>query len=125
MPIDMNLVTQFGVAGLIFIAFMFLLKWVLKTQDKILTDAKEERGTHLELLRGFTRILETIMATSQNFQQQVTEAHGYQRAEHKEIMENQTKTCANLIELNKTCEELLDGAREQSKILMRINGEKH
>jgi hypothetical protein len=133
---DVNLITQFGVAGLIFAAFMFLLKWVLKTQDRILSDAKEERLVAIENMRIFQKNIEQINENWRKEQEQSNQYIDHARAEHNKIMESTTNACNHLIEFRKEMIDVNDARRreheriianldEQTKILVRINGFKH
>jgi len=91
-----NLVAGLGLgnalAVMIFIAFFFLLKWVLGVSSEQLRNMHEERKAWAEIQMGFncqmTGIQEQMKANlilSQTFFNQVQEAHKFQRDEHKEL----------------------------------------
>jgi hypothetical protein len=76
----------------IFIAFFFLLKWVLNISGEQLKSMQQERETWAEIQQGFNEEMKGIQSqiktnilTNQAFFQTVNDAHKYQREEHKEI----------------------------------------
>ena len=119
------LIPQLGFGGVIFVAFMFLLKWVLKTQDKVLDNSKEERVTNQLVVQGFLKQLEQMNIQSSESHKQTTEAHNYQRGEHEKFMDEMS----NVIFMTKQNSDCLikikDNLDEQGKVLLRINGYKH
>ena len=123
MPVG-DIITQFGFAGLIFIAFMFLLKWVLKTQEKILTDAKEERASWQTVMNNFQKNIETTSVQASEFHKQVTEAHSYQREEHNKILEGLNNVCNGIKGHTDCLDKMKENLEEQGKTLARINGYK-
>lgn len=120
-----DLFTQLGFGSIIFVAFMFLLKWVLKTQEKILDNSKEERATSLIVVQGFLKTLEQISIQSNEFHKQVTEAHAYQRNEHEKMLEGLNNLCTNTQQNSICLNKIQDNLQEQGKILSRINGYQH
>lgn len=126
---DTNLITQFGLAGLMFMAFMFLLKWVLKTQDKILTTAEKERDASLFLIKSFQQAIDrTNELTTEQLKVSVSAIADAKR-EHEKIINTTDLNCNNIKEsrdeARKEHERILAIADEQLKILVRINGFKH
>ena len=120
-----EIITQFGFAGLIFVAFMFLLKWVLRTQETVLADAKEERASWQTIMSNYQRSLEATSIQAAEFHKQVTEAHGYQREEHGKVLEGLSKLCV-VAQTNSDClTKIKDNLAEQGQALARINGFKH
>ena len=101
-------VGQWGCGILIFVAFMFLLKWVLKHQEKILEDAKEERINWQDIVGKISKEIETHTNHAKEFQNYVKEAHRYQREEHKEI-------CT-------MCNHISTGIKEAVILLKAMNG---
>ena len=116
---------QFGAASLIFAAFMFLLRWVLKTQDKILDDAKEERKLSQDVMISYQKTLEQMNMQAGELHRQVTEAHAYQRSEHEKMIEGISSICTLSQQHGKCLEQITHNLDEQGKILLRINGDKH
>jgi hypothetical protein len=119
------LIPQLGFGGVIFVAFMFLLKWVLKTQDKVLDNSKEERATSQLVVQGFLKTLEQMNIQSSESHKQVTEAHNYQRAEHEKLMESLSEVCFTSKQNSDCLEKIKNNLDEQGKVLVRINGFKH
>lgn len=84
----------------VFVAFFFLLKWVLKvSSDQLESMAKErsqnaeERKTWIMAQESFIKQMgalqtqmEANMATNRAFHDSVKEAHNFQRQEHKEMI---------------------------------------
>ena len=77
----------------VFTAFWFLLKWVLKASDSILTRMHEERQGWVKVQEGFIEQMKLLqeqigvnMLTNKAFFESVVEAHRYQREEHKEMI---------------------------------------
>ena len=90
----------FGFGILIFIAFMFLLKWVLKQQDRILKNAEEERKVWQTLTSAFqSSIAESNQRAQANHEQNV-EAHKYQREEHQKMINQLDGITLTLVRLN-------------------------
>jgi len=118
----MKIIPQLGVGGLFFVAFMFLLKWVLKTQEKILDSSKEERCTSQTVIQGFLKILEQMSMQITENQKQVTEAHNYQRAEHQKMIEELNMICLISQQHENCLEKVKDNLEEQGRVLARING---
>jgi len=117
-----TLIPQVGFGGIIFAAFMFLLKWVLKTQEKILDNSKEERDASQSVIQGYLKALEQMNVQVSDNHKQVTEAHGYQRAEHEKMLQGLDNVCF-ISEQNAKClEKIKDNLEEQGKALARING---
>jgi len=121
----LTIISQVGFGGIIFGAFMFLLKWVLKTQEKILDNSKEERATSQSVVQGFLKTLEQINITSNEYHKQSTEAHAYQRAEHEKIMDGLNNVCVTTRQHAECLEKIKQNLDEQGKVLLRINGYKH
>lgn len=131
MPVG-DIITQFGFAGLIFIAFMFLLKWVLKHQDnilasqlKILDDSKTERANWQTIMIGYQKTIEQTSAQASEFHKQVTEAHNYQREEHAKTLEGLNTLCITVRESKDCLNQIKENLGEQGKVLARINGFKN
>ena len=93
-----KLVTEMGLgaalAMLVFTAFFFLLKWVLKVSSDQLIAMAEERKSWLEAQRSFNEQLHCLqeqskmnMIASQAFYETVNEAHKFQREEHREMIQ--------------------------------------
>lgn len=118
------LIHQLGFGGLIFTAFMFLLKWVLKTQEKILDNAREERVSAQKVNEGYLKTIEQINIQSGEFHKQVTEAHNYQRTEHEKILEGLNKACLMNQQYGDCLEKIKDSLVEQGRVMARINGYK-
>jgi hypothetical protein len=86
---DFPLITQLGIAGVIFGALFFLLKWMTKLHDRVMTDSKEERQAWQTLIQSFSSRIQEQSMELRNMCEQNNEAHKYQREEHKEILKNQ------------------------------------
>lgn len=78
---------QFGMAGIIFFGFLYVLKWVFSTTDKILIAMNEERKCAQETLKQFAENIKENSQASKDFHTEVRDAHKYQRDEHKEMTE--------------------------------------
>ena len=96
-------IKDLGVAGLIFIPFLFLLRWVLAEMKLILEREFTERNQWAGIIRGFQDSINEHTAQAKIFSEGVVEAHRFQRAEH---------------------EKMIDNLDEQGKVLARINGYK-
>lgn len=77
-----------------FIAFFFLLKWVLKISGEQLAAMQEERKAWNRIqegfndqMRGIQDQMKTNILTNKAFYDSVTEAHKFQREEHKEMIQ--------------------------------------
>ena len=92
-----RLMTEFGLGAtlsvMIFIAFFFLLKWVLGVSGEQLKMMALERQSWVQIQHGFNEQLKGLqeqirmnMATNRSFHESVIEAHKYQREEHKEMI---------------------------------------
>lgn len=119
---EANILTQFGIAGLLFVAFMFLLKWVLKTQDKILADAKEERTTWQNVISNYQAAITQISVQSSEFHKQVSDAHTFQRGEHEKIINGLNTVCINAQKHTDVLDQIKENLEEQGQVLLRING---
>ena len=71
---------ELGFAGLIFIPFFFLLKWVLQEISKILVRECEERAKWLSLVQGFQQGLT-------EHTEQSNSAHSQMNKEHQQMIE--------------------------------------
>ena len=69
------ILSNFGVAGLIFAAFMVLLRWVLKQQAKLLDDAKEERQIWQKMVDAQKDALITHTHAAREYHNSVREAN--------------------------------------------------
>lgn len=119
------LITQYGLGGLIFAAFMFLLKWVLKQQEKILDGSKDERMQSQTVIQGYQKTLDQMNIQSGEFHKQVTEAHNYQRNEHEKMLEGLNNVCLVTRQHADCLTKIKDNLDEQGKALARINGYQH
>ena len=106
----LQVVVQYGFAIPLFISCVFLLRWILKQQEKILDQARDERIHWQSTISSLQQSIEDHTSTSIAFREQVHQAHKYQREEHKGLMD-----------LNYTISKELAQA---SIILSRINGSK-
>lgn len=131
-----DLTAQFGFAGLIFLAFMFLLRTTLKLKEKILNDAKEERIQWVALIQQFQKTLDTQGSDYRQYMLTITGAFNRFQDDHKTMFEIMEQCCLGLKELRKqfddACinrqhehERMIDILDEQQKVLARINGYKH
>jgi len=120
-----TLIPQLGFGGVIFLAFMFLLKWVLKTQEKILDNAKEERASGQVVISGYLKAIEQMNVQSSEFHKQVTEAHSFQRHEHEKLIEGINNVCMIAKQNSEVLNKIKENLDEQGKVLARINGYKH
>jgi len=120
-----TLIPQLGFGGVVFVAFMFLLKWVLKTQEKILDNSKQERDTSQSVVQGFLKTLEQMNIQFNESHKQVTEAHNYQRSEHEKMIESLNNVCMYTKQNSDCLEKIKDNLEEQGRVLVRINGTKN
>ena len=92
-----SVLREFGLATALacgmFVAFFFLLKWVLQVSSDQLKAMQEERRTWQEIQLGFTQQMQGIqeqmnvnILTSKSFFDSVNEAHRCQREEHREMI---------------------------------------
>jgi len=84
--LNWEILGQWGFGVLFFVAFMFLLKWVLKQQEGILKSAEEERKSWYTVMSHFSDELEKHTISAREYHNQVAEAHRYQREEHKDMI---------------------------------------
>uniref|UniRef100_A0A6M3IWK9 Uncharacterized protein n=1 Tax=viral metagenome TaxID=1070528 RepID=A0A6M3IWK9_9ZZZZ len=82
---------QYGIAGVVIGVLFFILWkmliWVMKWTDKQSDQHLKERESWLVIMNGLRTSLELHNQSSIESRKQLSEAHGYQRAEHKEMME--------------------------------------
>jgi hypothetical protein len=83
---DLSWIEKLGMTGLIFVPFFFLLKWVLAEVSKILIREHEERKAWSDIIKGFQECINEHTASAKTFHDQVSEAHKFQREEHKEMI---------------------------------------
>lgn len=131
--VNWEIVGQWGFGLLFFVAFMFLLKWVLKTQSEILKNAKEEREQWQKVISKFNSELEAHSSDAREYHRQVAEAHRYQREEHKDMI-GVLGAIKNGIEIGQvhrseehqtiidTSRQLMTNCVECSKAIARIGG---
>jgi len=119
------LIPQLGVGGIFFLSFMFLLKWFLKSHEKLLDSSKEERANYQTAIQGFLKSLEQINILSNEYHKQTTEAHNYQRTEHEKIIDGLNTVISNSKSQGECLEKIKSNLDEQGKVLVRINGYKH
>ena len=92
-----RLMTEFGLGAtlsvMVFVAFFFLLKWVLQVSSEQLKTMHEERKAWTEIQKGFNSQMQGIqeqiksnMASNRSFHESVVEAHKHQREEHREMI---------------------------------------
>lgn len=126
---DPNILTQFGVAGLIFLAFMFLLKWVLKTQDRIIEnqvkvlEAADRERIAWQLV--ISTLKDSIIQYNTNLTERAIEfreAGKVAREQHNKQLEQHQLQIDALDTLNKVLEQCRNNLEEQGKVLARING---
>jgi len=84
----------FGV-GFMVLCFVIVF-YILRQQKEILNQAKDERAIFLDTVRGLTKAIEEHTAQAREFHNNVTEAHKFQREEHKDMADAQNKTCQSL-----------------------------
>lgn len=120
-----TLIPQLGVRGIFFLSFMFLLKWFLKSHEKLLDNSKEERANYQTAIQGFLKSLEQMNILSNEYHKQTTEAHNYQRVEHEKIIDGLNTVISNSKSQGECLERIKSNLDEQGKVLVRINGYKH
>jgi ABC-type transport system involved in cytochrome bd biosynthesis fused ATPase/permease subunit len=84
----------FGV-GFMVLCFVIVF-YILRQQKDILQQAKEERAVFLSTIEKFTKAIDDHTAQAREFHNNVTEAHKYQREEHKDMAESQNSICSTL-----------------------------
>ena len=82
-----KIVGQFGLGVLFFIAFMFLLKWVLNEQKEERKSYTKEREHWREIFQTINNTLKDKMNESKMFYESQKTANQYHRDEHREIMQ--------------------------------------
>jgi len=70
----------------VFIAFFFLLKWVLQQSSDQLKIMSEERKAWREMQYEFAERLRELQTNNMLFHSEVKEAHKFQREEHQEMI---------------------------------------
>lgn len=125
------MLTQFGVAGLLFVVLMIILKWVLTEMGRILEKEDIERKKWQEIILGFQNCIQEHSIQAKQFHESVSEAHKFQREEHREILAgvSEFKIAHNTrqAESKKICDlldELIRMVREQFTMLQKMNGTK-
>ena len=105
--------------ALALIAILYLVvKHVLKAQDKILDMATTQN-------EGWMKAIGEHSTQAKEFHMAVTEAHKYQREEHKEANDKLILQSAAVTEMLKLIEKISINLEEQGKTLLRINGYAH
>lgn len=79
-------VKELGIAGLIFVPFFFLLRWLLQEVKLILERETAERNLWAAIIRGFQDNISEHTLQAKVFHESVIEAHRFQREEHKEMI---------------------------------------
>ncbi len=79
-----NAVSQYGPAGLIFVGFMLVLKWVIQTNNDVLKRADQNIKTAHEALQGFAENIKENTTSAKAFQDQVKLDHEASAREHRE-----------------------------------------
>jgi C4-dicarboxylate-specific signal transduction histidine kinase len=75
-----------ALALMMFIAFFFLLKWVLKASSEQLQIMAEERKAWREMQGEFSDRIRDLQEGSRAFHTEVRDAHKFQRDEHREMI---------------------------------------
>jgi len=79
----------FGITvGAIIILLFFVIKWTLSTTKDILRQAAEERKVWQECVNSCTKTLMEHNERARLFDEMVSDAHRFQREEHKEMINN-------------------------------------
>jgi C4-dicarboxylate-specific signal transduction histidine kinase len=75
-----------ALALMMFVAFFFLLKWVLKASSEQLQVMAEERKAWRDMQAEFSERIRDLQEGSRAFNAEVRDAHKYQRDEHQEMI---------------------------------------
>lgn len=92
----------FGI-GFMVLCFIVVI-YVLKQQGDILKQAKEERTVFIAAVERLTSTIDTHNTNTTSTFKEVSEAHRFQREEHKEMSENLRGVGTNLLLVTKTLE---------------------
>ena len=84
----------FGV-GFMVLCFVIVF-YILRQQKEILLQAKDERTVFLSTIEKFTKSIDEHTAQAREFHNNVTEAHKFQREEHKDMALSQNSICSTL-----------------------------
>lgn len=95
-----------------------IIRHILNQSSKILDMA-------MSLNEKWQKCIDEHTAQASAFHNQVSEAHKYQRDEHKEMIESLQIMNANAEQRGKALDRINDNLEEQGKVLARINGIKH
>jgi septation ring formation regulator EzrA len=111
-----------GFAIVISLLLLLLVNHILKQQKDILSMATKQNEQFVEAINRHTN-------QAEKFHEMVTEAHKYQRDEHKDMLKNQTeisstlaKVCNGLDNVNKSFDRTNNSLDQVEKALGRING---
>ena len=110
---------EFGLAGLIFGAFIMVLRHMMTQQKSIMSDAREERKNWQDAVNKATSALDKHSEQAEKGREMTNEAHRYQREEHKEMA-----TC--LVKVAERANHASDTQKDMSKGLADVllqNGE--
>jgi len=80
------------------ILLFFILKWVFKNQDRILTIANQQNEAWQRIISDCSESSKEFHTRMKSDHQSQREAASYQRQEHKDLTEQHVKICASLTE---------------------------
>jgi hypothetical protein len=89
---DIGIFKDFGLFGLVIgsivLLLFFVIKWTLATTKEILKQAAEERKAWQICLDACTRTLQEHNERARAFNETASDAHRFQREEHREMIVN-------------------------------------
>lgn len=91
---------ELGMTAIVFIPFMFLLKWVLQEVSAILKRECEERVAWQNIISNFQISQTQLGEQHRAFMEQVSEAHRFQREEHKAMADEHQQMIETLGRIN-------------------------
>lgn len=86
-----KLFVDYGPSAGIFVVFIILLRWVLKQQEGIIKQAKEERESWRKTIDRINDTLQQRMDAGREFHSSVKEDHKQARKEHNKILDGLTE----------------------------------
>lgn len=91
---------DYGPSVGIFVVFVILLRWVLKQQEGIVEQAKEERESWRKTIDKINDTLQQRMDAGREFHHTVKEDHKQVRKEHNKILDGLTEITRSLRLMN-------------------------
>ncbi len=119
------LVSAYREGGLILLLVIVLVLITFLLFKHILGQSDGIMKMGMSMNEKWQKVIDDMTSQSREFQNQVRDAHNYQREEHKEQIKVLNQIDTNAQARGRALEKICGNLEEQGKVLTRINGEKH